>query len=69
MVMTFTVGCRHVDSYANKIFVFEKETAQEVLVEAENLEKGDVRIEYIETPEHGRLDMWGFRKLYGEKAK
>ena len=50
MVMTFTVGCRHVDSYANKIFVFEKETAQEVLVEAENLEKGDVRIEYIETP-------------------
>jgi hypothetical protein len=34
------------------------------LIEAENLERSDVRIEYIDTPEHGRLGMNGFRTLY-----
>jgi hypothetical protein len=67
--MTFTLGCRHLDSYDNKTFTVEKETAAEVLADAENLERSDVRIEYVETPEHGRLDIWGFRKLYGERDR
>lgn len=65
--MTFIMGCRHLDSYAGKNFTVEKETAEEVLVEAESLERSDVRIEYVDTPERGRLDMHGFRLLYGKR--
>jgi hypothetical protein len=65
----FTIGCRWLDSYENKTFVAKKATAQEVLVAAESFERSDVRIEYIDTPDHGRLDMWGFRKLYGDQDK
>ncbi|MGY3396497.1 hypothetical protein [Bradyrhizobium sp. 1200_D9_N1_1] len=61
--MTYTIGCRYTD-YDKKAFIIEKETAAEALATAENLERSDVRIEYVDTPEHGRLDMWGFRKLY-----
>ncbi|MDA9508931.1 hypothetical protein XI09_30715 [Bradyrhizobium sp. CCBAU 11386] len=61
--MTYTIGCRYTD-YDKKAFTVEKDTAAEVLVTAENLERSDVRVEYIDTPEDGRLDMWGFRKLY-----
>ncbi|GMO36549.1 hypothetical protein [Bradyrhizobium ottawaense] len=61
--MTFTIGCRYRD-YDKKSFTVEKETAAEALATSENLERSDVEIEYVDTPEHGRLDMWGFRRLY-----
>ncbi|MBB4398773.1 hypothetical protein [Bradyrhizobium sp. ERR14] len=64
--MTFTIGCRWQD-YKKESFTVEKQTAAEALTEAENLQRSDVRIEYIDTPEHGRLDLWGFRTLYGNK--
>jgi hypothetical protein len=61
--MTYTIGCRWMD-YGKESFTVQKATAKEVLVEAEGLERSDVRIEYVDTPEHGRLDMQGFRILY-----
>lgn len=63
--MTFTIGCRWSDSYDNKTFTVPKETAAEALAEVDLLEK-TVRIEYVDTPDHGRLDVWGFRKLHGK---
>jgi hypothetical protein len=65
--MTYIMHCRHLDSYPDKTFTVSKERAEQVLADAENLERSDVRIEHIDTPEHGRLDMWGFRKLYGKR--
>jgi|tagenome__1003787_1003787.scaffolds.fasta_scaffold20811564_3 hypothetical protein len=66
--MTFTVGCRWLDSYKqDKTFTFEKETAAEVLAEAKGIEQSDACIEYVDTPERGRLDMHGFRTLYGKR--
>jgi hypothetical protein len=50
--------------YAKEPFTVEKTTAKEVFAELEGLERSDVRIEYIATPEHGRLDAHGFRILY-----
>lgn len=61
--MTYTIGCRYTD-YDKKAFTVEKSTASEALATAENMMRSDVRIEYIDTPEHGRLDMHGFRLLY-----
>jgi hypothetical protein len=63
--MTYTLGCRWLD-YGKEPFTVQKETAQEALAEAENLERSDVRIEYVDTPEHGRLDIHGFRILYSK---
>jgi hypothetical protein len=64
--MTYTIGCRWLD-YGKEPFTTKCETAEEALVEAEKLAASDVRIEYIDTPEHGRLDMHGFRTLYGKR--
>jgi len=61
--VTFTIGCRYRD-YDKKSFTVEKETAAEALETVENLQRSDVTIEYIDTPAHARLDLWGFRTLY-----
>jgi hypothetical protein len=66
--MTYTIGCRYID-YDKKAFTVEMATAAETLVTAENLERSDVRVEYINTPEHGRLDMYGFRLLYKDRKR
>ncbi len=65
--MTYTIGCRWLDS-GKEAFTFQKDTAQEVLNELYGVEQSDVRIEYIDTPENGRLDSHGFRLLYGKKG-
>ena len=64
--MTYTIGCRWMN-YKKEPFIVEKDTPQEVLAEIEGLERSDVRIEYIATPEHGRLDSHGFRILYTDR--
>ncbi|MGY4313103.1 hypothetical protein [Bradyrhizobium sp. JR3.5] len=64
--MTYIIHCRWMD-YDKKQFTVEKATAKEALAEAENLIRSDVRIEYVQTPEHGRLDMDGFRTLYKDQ--
>lgn len=61
--MTYIIGYRYTD-YGKEAGTVERATAAEALAEAENMERSDVRIEYIRTPEHGRLTMDGFRRLY-----
>jgi hypothetical protein len=65
--MTFTIGCRWLDSYERKNFTVTKETAEEVLTAADGIEHSDARIEYVDTPDHGRLDIRDFRIRYGKR--
>ena len=39
--------------YGKEPFTVQKATAKEALAEAENLERSDVRIEFIDTPTEG----------------
>lgn len=64
--MAYTIGCRWLD-YGKEPFTAEFDTAEKALAEAEKFQMSDVRIEYIDTPEHGRLDTHGFRTLYGKR--
>ncbi|MFK4537943.1 hypothetical protein ABIA00_006126 [Bradyrhizobium ottawaense] len=66
--MTYTIECRYIAN-SREQFTVEKATASEALIEAENLERSDIRIEYVQTPGHGRLDMYGFRALYNDRPK
>jgi hypothetical protein len=58
--MAYTIGCRWLD-YGKEPFTVRKDTAQEALLEAENLQRSDVPIEYIDTPEMGRIGLDGLR--------
>jgi hypothetical protein len=61
-IVTYTIGCRWID-YCREQFTVQKATAKEALTEADSLQRCDVQIEYIDTPEDGRVDMMMLRVL------
>lgn len=66
--MTYVIHYRWRD-HGRERRTAEKASAREALTEAENIQRSDAEIEYIDTPTEGRVDMVMLRVLAEEEER